>query len=237
MTRPDNPIAVALDTADLHRLEQLAADLGPRVGVLKVGLQAFSAHGPAALRAAAAHGPVFADVKLHDIPNTVTGAAAALAGHGVDYFTVHASGGPAMVAAAVKAAPQVCVLAVTVLTSMDDKTLAAVGQDDVTAQVARLATLAVEAGAGGIVCAPHEATAVRKAVGPAPVIVTPGVRPASVAAGDQARVATPVAARAAGADILVIGRPITGADDPSAALDAIRTELNDASTNNQGPTL
>lgn len=221
MSRWRNPLAVALDTADLDELERLATLLGPHVGVLKVGLQAFAAHGPRAVELAREHAPVFLDVKLHDIPNTVAGAAAAAAGLGVSLLTVHASGGPAMVRAAVEAAPGVTVLAVTVLTSLDGDDLAAVGQAGAADQVPRLALLARGAGAGGIVCAPPDARAVRSAVGPDAVLVTPGVRPAAVHGDDQARTATPAEALAAGADLLVVGRPVTRAGDPLAAVRAI----------------
>lgn len=229
-----NPLAVALDTADLGRLETLSGLLGPDVGVLKVGLQAFVAHGPAAIRAAAGHGTVFADLKLHDIPNTVAGAAAAAATSGASLLTVHASGGPAMLAAAVEAAPELGILGVTVLTSLDAATLAAVGQGPAAEQVPRLAVMTVEAGARGVVCAPGEVTAVRRAVGPEPLVVTPGIRPAGADPGDQARVATPAAARRAGADLLVVGRPVTQADDPLAAARAILAELADLASHTDG---
>jgi orotidine-5'-phosphate decarboxylase len=220
-----NPLIVALDTADLERLKWLAAVVGPRVGLLKVGLEAFVAHGPAAVRAAAAHAPVFLDLKLHDIPNTVAGAATAAARLRVAMLTVHASGGEAMLRAAVEAAPDVRILAVTVLTSLSDADLAAVGEPLPAQQVPRLAALAVAAGAGGLVCAPPDVPALRAAVGQRPVIVTPGVRPAGVTADDQARVATPRAALDAGADYLVVGRPITAAPDPAAAAGALLHEV------------
>lgn len=225
LPRPENPIAVALDTADLDHLGGLAATLGPRAGMLKVGLEAFAAHGPEAVRTAAAHGQVFYDAKLHDIPNQVAGAAAALARLGVGHLTVHAAGGRAMIAAATAAAPQVSVLAVTVLTSLDDASLAEIGQDTAAAQVPRLAAMAVSAGAAGIVCAPSEVGVVRAAIGDDPLVVTPGIRPTGTATDDQARVATPRAAISAGADVLVIGRPITRATDPAAAADAILADL------------
>lgn len=223
-----NPLIVALDTADLDRLSDLAAAVGPSVGHLKVGLQAFGAHGPAAVRAASAHAPVFCDLKLHDIPTTVAGAAAAVAELGVVMLTVHASGGPDMVAAAVAAAPRVRVLAVTVLTSLDDRALERVGQPAADRQVRRLARLAVDAGAGGLVCAPTDVAAVRGTVGPDVALVVPGVRPPGAATDDQARVATPVAALRAGADHLVVGRPVTAADDPAAAARAVAVELRGA---------
>ncbi|MEX2100808.1 MAG: orotidine-5'-phosphate decarboxylase [Acidimicrobiia bacterium] len=221
-----NPLIVALDTPELARIEELAAALGPVAGCLKVGLEAFAAQGPAAVRAATRHGEVFCDLKLHDIPSTVAGAAAAAGAiDGVRFLTVHASGGPVMIEAAAKAAPHVGILAVTVLTSLDDEVLGLVGQAGAAEQVLRLAHLAVEAGAEGIVCAPTDVAAVRAAVGPGPVLVTPGVRPEGAAVHDQARVATPATAIAAGADRIVVGRPITGAADPAAAARAILEEL------------
>lgn len=224
MTAP-NPLIAALDTADLGRLEWLASAFGPHVGHLKVGLEAFVAHGPAAVTAALRHAPVFCDLKLHDIPNTVAGAAAAVARLGVALLTVHTSGGPAMIAAAAKAAPDVVVLGVTVLTSLDDAALAAVGQPPVAEQVPRLAALALDAGARGVVCAPTDVAAVRAAVGPDALLVVPGIRPHGVDQGDQARIATPRAAMKAGADLLVVGRPLTASPDPAAAAQAILAEL------------
>ena len=225
MSGGDNPLIVALDTAHLDRLGDLALRLGPVAGHLKVGLQAFAAHGPAAVHAVAAHGRVFLDLKLHDIPNTVAGAAAAAAATGATLLTVHAGGGRDMIRAAVEAAPAATILAVTVLTSLDDAALAEVGQPPAAEQVPRLAALAAQAGAGGIVCAPTDVAAVRAAVGPDLAIVTPGVRPAGAALDDQARVATPAEAIAAGATHLVVGRPITAAPDPAAAAQSILAEL------------
>jgi orotidine-5'-phosphate decarboxylase len=221
----DSPLIVALDTADPERLAQLAQSVAAHAGLVKVGLQAYTALGPAAVTAAGAHAPVFCDLKLHDIPNTVTGAAAAAADLGIAMLTVHASGGPAMVAAAVKAAPDVAILAVTVLTSIDDDELALLGHPPSAEQVPRLARMAVENGAAGIVCSPHEIEAVREAVGPGPFIVVPGIRPSGAAVDDQARTATPAHAMAAGATHLVIGRPITQAGDPAAACRQILAEL------------
>lgn len=219
------PLAVALDTADLQRLDTLAGQVAPHAALLKVGLEAFTAHGPTALRATAAHGAVFADLKLHDIPATVAGAAHAIAEHGVAAVTVHASGGAEMVRAAVDAAPEVAVLAVTVLTSLTDDDLSAVGWAGSEVQVPRLASLAVEAGAAGIVCGPGEVAAVRAAVGSGPLLVTPGVRPAGAAVDDQRRVATPAEAIAAGADLVVVGRPISRSSDPSATAKELADEL------------
>jgi orotidine-5'-phosphate decarboxylase len=196
--------------------------------MLKVGLELFAAGGPAAVRSAAALGrPVFLDLKLHDIPNTVEGAARSAAASGASLLTVHASGGEAMVRAAVRGAGgRLRVLAVTVLTSLDDAVLAAVGLAGPTEEaVVRLARLAVAAGADGVVCSPREVAAVRAAVGPGPLLVVPGVRPAGSARGDQVRVATPGEAVRAGADLLVLGRPLRDAPDPAAAARAVAASL------------
>jgi orotidine-5'-phosphate decarboxylase len=219
-------IVVALDVPTLEEARDLAAALAGEVGWLKVGLELFGAFGPEAVRAVAGHAPVFLDLKLHDIPNTVERAAARVADLGVGLLTVHASGGPAMIAGAVRGLGDGGEgLAVTVLTSMSDDDLAAVGQPAAGEQVPRLARTAVDAGAPGLVCAPPDLRAVRDAVGAGVRLVTPGVRPAGASADDQARVATPAGAVADGADLLVIGRPITRADDPVAAARAIAAEL------------
>jgi orotidine-5'-phosphate decarboxylase len=219
-------IVVALDVPTLVEADQLASRLAGAVGWFKVGLELFAAHGPAAVEAIRTHGPVFLDLKLHDIPTTVERAASRVADLGVGLLTVHASGGPAMVESAVRglgAGGEV--LAVTVLTSMSDADLGAVGAPPAAQQVPALARLAVGAGAPGLVCAPTDLTAVRAAVGAATRLVTPGVRPAGASADDQARVATPAQAARDGADLLVIGRPITRAEDPAAAAAAIAAEL------------
>lgn len=221
-------ICAALDFPAWAAAEPFARAVAPEVGMLKVGLELFAAEGPAAVRAAAALGrPVFLDLKLHDIPNTVEGAARSAAASGASLLTVHASGGEAMVRAAVRGAGErLRVLAVTVLTSLDDAALAAVGlAGPAGAAAIRLARLAVAAGAGGIVCSPREVAAVRAAVGPGPLLVVPGVRPAGSARGDQVRVATPAEAVRAGADVLVLGRPLRDAPDPAAAARAIAASL------------
>jgi len=176
----------------------------------------------------------FVDLKLHDIPHQVEGAAREIAKLGCAMFTVHAAGGRAMMEAAVRGAragakeagvKKPAVLAVTVLTSMDDEDLLDIGVNaSADVQVARLARLARESGVDGVVCSPQEASAMREALGPDALIVTPGVRPTWAAAGDQARIATPAAALEAGASHLVIGRPITQADDPAQAFDRIVKE-------------
>ena len=226
-----SPIYVALDTPDLCHALELSKAVRPYIGGLKVGLEFISAHGPAGMREIAALGlPVFADVKFHDIPNTVAGAAREIATLGVALFNLHASGGAEMMRAAKEAAasvdPKVKVIAVTVLTSVADQDLRTIGQgDSVALQVERLARLTKDAGLDGVVCSPREIEVVRRACGPGFLIVTPGVRPAGAALADQRRVTTPLEAVRAGADILVIGRPITAAADPVAAARAIAEEV------------
>ena len=223
-------LIVALDDDDLVAAEGLARCLGGAVDAFKVGLTLFAAHGPEALFEIGQHGRVFCDLKLHDIPTQVRGAAKSLASKGVWLTTVHALGGRAMVAAAVEGAAAAgsgtLVAAVTVLTSLDAPELAAMGvRSDPASQVLRLASLAVGAGAQALVCSPQEVAAVRAEVGPGVLLVTPGIRPAGGDPGDQSRVATPGAAVAAGADYLVVGRPITAAVDSRAAAEAIRAEM------------
>ena len=221
-------VAVALDTAERDTFRRWCEFFGPRVGVLKVGLEAFVRWGPPAVEEARrAARQLFLDLKLHDIPNTVAGAVAAARELGVDYLTVHAAGGAAMLAAAAEAAAgRVTVLAVTVLTHLDAAELARLDlPGDAATRAARWARLAREAGCGGAVCSPREVAALR-AREPRPfALVTPGIRPAGAAAGDQRRVATPREALAAGADLLVVGRPLTRAADPAAALAALAAEL------------
>ena len=221
---PRAPIAVALDGPDRRTVLGWAAATAPHVAVMKVGLETYLRDGSAVVeevRAAAPGCGLFLDLKLHDIPNTVAGAARSIARLVPDYLTVHATGGPAMVAAAAEALPDTAVTAVTVLTSLSEDDLEAIGLRGPALDAAvRLAVLAVGAGARAIVCSPQEVAAIRAAV-PAEVhLITPGVRPASgrgSAVADQARVATPEQALAAGADLLVIGRPITAAADPAGA--------------------
>ncbi len=225
---PSDRICAALDFPSWQRAEPFARAIAPAVGMLKVGLELFVAEGPPVVRAAAALGrPVFLDLKLHDIPATVEGAARSAAATGASLLTVHASGGAEMVRAAVRGAgPTTRVLAVTVLTSLDAGALAAIGlAGPPEAAVVRLARLAVGAGAGGLVCSPQEVAAVRAAVGPGPLLVVPGVRPPGAARGDQARVATPEDAVRAGADVIVVGRPLRDAPDPVAAARAIAAAI------------
>jgi len=233
-SRFEQPVFVALDTPDLSRACALAERVRPHVGGLKIGLEFITALGPEGVRAVAALGlPVFADVKFHDIPNTVAGAARALVSLGVGLFNIHVSGGEAMLRATVDVAasanPRPRVLGVTVLTSMNDGDLAAVGQaGPAHAQVLRLARLAKQAGLDGVVCSPQEIAEIREACGPEFLIVTPGVRPAGSDLADQRRVMTPAETVRAGADILVVGRPITAAADPAAAAKAIADEVRNA---------
>lgn len=224
------PLIVALDVADLAVAEQLARRLAGEVGLFKVGLELFSRHGPVAVERIRAYGPVFLDLKLHDIPTVIGRAARQLGPLGVAMLTVHATGGGAMIEAAVEGlaagtppgvAPPL-LLAVTVLTSLADDDLDRLGLLPIREQVPRLARLAIAAGAGGIVCAPRDLGLVRSVVGPRPVLVTPGVRPAGSACDDHLRAATPEQAIAAGADFIVVGRPVTAAADP---VTAVRTIL------------
>jgi orotidine-5'-phosphate decarboxylase len=230
-----NPIFAALDTPDLSRALELAKTIRPHVGGLKVGLEFITALGPSAVSEIVALGlPVFADVKFHDIPNTVAGASREIARLGVTMFNIHASGGEAMMRAAKDAAgsvdPRVKVIGVTVLTSLDDGDLEQVGQQPPARdQVVRLAQLAKASGLDGVVCSPQEIELVRKACGSSFMIVTPGVRPAGADLADQRRVMSPGQALRAGADVLVIGRPITGAADPAAAARAIAEDIAEVS--------
>ncbi|MDQ1686004.1 MAG: orotidine-5-phosphate decarboxylase [Frankiaceae bacterium] len=222
------PIAVPLDTADIAVATRWAAAVAPYVSTVKVGLELFCAEGPAAVEKvrAAADVELFLDLKLHDIPATVAGAARSLAPLRPWLLTVHASGGPAMIAAAADAMPDTLIAAVTILTSLSAEDLDRLGIGGTPDEaVTRLARLAVDAGARALVCSPREVALVRAAVGPGVVLVTPGVRPAGADVNDQVRVATPEQALADGADLLVIGRPITAAPDPADAARAIAASL------------
>ncbi|HEY7763122.1 MAG TPA: orotidine-5'-phosphate decarboxylase [Actinomycetota bacterium] len=212
--RPENPLIVALDVSDLGSAERLAAALAPHVGMLKVGLELTWAEGPEAVRRLAAYGPMFVDAKLHDIPNTVEHAMAKIARLGAAMVTVHALGGVAMMRAAVEGAargsergghPMPLVIAVTVLSSMAGEELAS---------PASLAFEAREAGLDGVVVSGDDVRVVRETCGEAFCLVVPGIRPHGANGDDQVRVLTPSAALDAGADYLVVGRPITGSDDP-----------------------
>lgn len=223
-------LIAALDTADIATARGWAEALAPHCAILKLGLEFFVAHGPQGVRAATNH-PVFLDLKLHDIPNTVAGAVRAALPLKARMLTLHASGGAAMVAAAQEAAEgggsaRPALLAITVLTSLGAEALHSVGvAGGVRQQVLRLARAALDAGADGLVCAAPEVAMLRDAFGARPVLVVPGVRPEGEAPGDQARVATPRAVAAAGADWLVVGRPITRAADPAAMAARIAAEI------------
>lgn len=219
-------LIAAIDTPDLARAEALVQAVAPHCGLVKLGLEFFLRHGPRGFAQAAQGQPVFLDLKLHDIPNTVAGAVRALLPLGARMLTIHASGGAQMIAAAAQAAgtgpTRPKILAVTVLTSLDAQALAAIGvAGDPARQVLRLARLALENGADGLVCSAHEISRLRDAFGEKPVLVVPGIRPKGAELGDQARVMTPEEAVSAGADYIVVGRPITGAADPAAAAAAI----------------
>lgn len=221
------PIFVAIDTPDLTRALDIAEAVRDHAGGVKVGLEFFSAQGPEGVRRILALGlPVFLDLKLHDIPNTVGKAVEALAPLQPAILTVHAAGGRAMLAAAKAAAPAgTKVVAVTVLTSLDESDLNAVGVSGSPAeQVARLAKLARDSGVDGIVCSGAEVAAAR-AAWPGGFFVVPGIRPAGADVGDQKRVVTPTQALADGASVLVVGRPITGAPDPARAAAEIAAAL------------
>jgi len=227
-----NPVFCAIDTPHLSEAEALVESLRGKVGGIKLGLEFFMAHGPAGYRAIAAKGfPIFLDVKLHDIPNTVAGAVSSLLSLKPAFITIHASGGAAMLRAAADAAAKAGtarpkLLAVTALTSLDGADLAAVGQDDDAGrQVMRLATLAKDNGIDGAICSPEEIPALREALGKDFILMVPGIRPSWAAANDQKRVMTPKQARDAGASYLVIGRPITKAANPSEAAQLVATEL------------
>ncbi|MFF0305949.1 orotidine-5'-phosphate decarboxylase [Streptosporangium sp. NPDC004379] len=222
------PIAVALDAPDLETAARWAALVTPHVSTIKVGLELYLRYGPeviASVRGASGI-DIFLDLKLHDIPNTVAGAARAVGRLRPAILTVHAGGGPAMISEAVQALPDTKVAAVTVLTSLSEADLERIGLAGPSGDaVRRLAAMAVGAGAQALVCSPQEVAAVRGEVGPDITLITPGVRPAGSGSQDQARVATPERALADGADLLVIGRPITGSADPGAAAAGIAAAL------------
>lgn len=226
-----NPLCVALDVSDPRECVRLAGSVAPAAGLLKVGLTSFAAGGSSLVAEISALAPVFLDLKLHDIPAQVGGAVQAIAKLGVAYTTVHASGGDAMLRAAADAGNgEVTILAVTVLTSLTDADLAKLGIDaDSEAQVLRLGELALEAGVDGLVCSPREVEALRTRFGPrdrgGPLLVVPGIRPAGPLADDQRRVLTARRAVDLGADVIVVGRPITAAADPAAAARALVGEI------------
>jgi orotidine-5'-phosphate decarboxylase len=226
---PRDRLIVALDVPKADAARALVHRLSGAVGMFKVGSQLFTAAGPDLVHEIVGRGEkVFLDLKFHDIPNTVAGAVGSASRLGVSLLDVHGLGGRAMIEAAVGALPAMGtrLLAITVLTSHDEETLGEIGVNgSMRESVRRLAVLARDAGADGVVASPHEVAIVREACGSGFLIVTPGIRPAGAAAGDQARAATPAAALAAGADYLVVGRPITEAADPRAAALAIVAEM------------
>jgi orotidine-5'-phosphate decarboxylase len=225
---PSDRLIVALDFPDTRAALALVDRLHGATRWLKVGLELYIAEGNSLVAELKRRGySIFLDLKLHDIPNTVASAVRAATRLGVDMLTVHAAGGPEMITAAVGAAEsRVTLLAVTVLTSMDAGQLEATGVAGTpAAQVERLANLALSRGAGGLVCSPNEVASLRKRFGNEPLLVIPGIRPEGADIADQRRVATPAAAIASGASYLVVGRPITRAEDPEAATRAILKEM------------
>ena len=229
---PKNPIFAALDTPDVERAAALAGTLADSVGGLKLGLEFFYANGPEGYRRIAAAGlPIFLDLKLHDIPNTVAGGIRSVLPLKPAIVNVHAAGGLAMMQAARTAANEAgagrpLVVGVTVLTSLDESDLAAAGVTGSPGdQVRRLAANAQQAGLDGVVCSALEIETLRRECGPDFKLVVPGIRPAGSAVGDQKRVMTPAEALSLGADVLVVGRPITKAEDPAAAARHLHAEL------------
>jgi orotidine-5'-phosphate decarboxylase len=223
-------LIVALDTAEMTRAAAWGHALAPHCGLFKLGLEFFLANGPDGVRAITGR-PIFLDLKLHDIPNTVAGAVTAVLPLKPRMLTLHAAGDTAMIEAARRAAETAgadrpMLLAVTVLTSLDAASLAATGvNDEPASQVLRLARLALSAGADGLVCSPLEVAMLRQTLGEHAKLVVPGIRPAGATSGDQARIMTPGEAIAAGADWIVVGRPITQAADPAAAARGIIADM------------
>jgi len=227
-----SPVFCAIDTPDATKALALATKLKGHVGGLKLGLEYIMANGPQGVHPIKELGlPIFIDVKLHDIPNTVAGAVKSLLELEPDFITIHTGGGSAMMKAAAEAASTATgkrpkLLGVTVLTSLDSNDMKQVGQDTNTAaQVERLALLAKESGLDGIVCSSAEVANLRKVLGPDMILMVPGIRPVWAAANDQKRIMTPRDAMDVGATYLVIGRPITGAEDPAAAADRVTQEI------------
>lgn len=229
MTEKTTRLMVALDVPELETALTLVDRLGDQVEWYKVGKQLFTHYGPKVLEELRTRGrKVFLDMKFHDIPNTVAQAIRSAALIGADIINVHASGGPAMLAAAAEAGRETgkTVIAVTVLTSMDAEQLAAIGiQATPAEQVLRLARLTQEAGLPGVVCSALELPMLRREFGTDFLTLVPGIRPAGAAAGDQKRIMTPVQAAAAGASYIIVGRPIVAAPDPAAAAQAVLAEL------------
>lgn len=231
--RRNTGLIVALDHANLDEADSLAQKLAREEVAFKVGLTLFAGYGPEAIRRISRRGPVFCDLKLHDIPQQVETAAGQVARLGIWMLSVHSSGGSTMirrVAECLRDLPDRPFLgAVTVLTSLSPTELSSVGQGDATqAQVTRLARLATAAGADAVICSPLELANLRSELGPEVLLVTPGVRPAGSPRADQFRVMTPAEAASSGADHIVVGRPITAASDPLKATQSILHELRDA---------
>ena len=228
-SRPQDKIIIALDVPDTDGALRLLDSLGDPPALCKIGLELFTAEGPSVIKAVQDRGSrVFLDLKFHDIPNTVAHAVKSASGLGVAMTTLHASGGPVMLEAAAKAAEEseLLLLAVTVLTSMDAVQLSSTGISvEPREQVLRLAGLASDTGICGVVCSPLEVNAIRTSLGNNLRIVTPGVRPTWAATGDQKRVMTPAEAVKEGSDWLVIGRPITAAENPREAYAKVVAEL------------
>jgi len=226
----DNPICVALDLPDAGAIEGMAVKVEDHVGVFKIGLTAFAGAGPGLVSELGARRPVFVDLKLHDIPAQVSGAVAAIAAGGASYTTIHASGGSDMIRAAVEAADGVTILSVTVLTSLDSAQLQRIGfSGNAQSTVLRLAEEALQAGSPGLVCSPLEITSLRTEFGAreagGPLLVVPGIRSQGAARDDQRRTLSAREAVDAGADMIVVGRPITAAEDPAGAARGMQEEL------------
>lgn len=232
MNTPANPVFCALDTTDVSKALAWAKAVKPYVGGLKIGMEFFNANGPQGVAKVVEIGlPIFLDLKLCDIPNTVAAGIRALLPLGIAITNIHAAGGPAMMRAAADEAAKVGtkrpkIIGVTMLTSLDASDIAATGIAGTPSEhVERLAKLAQASGLDGVVCSAHEIELLRRACGPDFMLIVPGIRPAGASLADQKRVMTPREAFALGATIIVIGRPITEAADPAAAARAIRDEL------------
>lgn len=239
MNPPNNPVFCAIDTGDLDAARALVTRILPYVGGIKLGLEFYVAHGKSGVMGIAETGcPIFLDLKFHDIPNTVAGAvrsAIESCGDALSLMTVHCSGGRDMCRAASDSAKETAerlnitaprIVGVTILTSLDITAIQQIGYSlPMEAQVLRIAALGIESGLDGLVCSPHEIAMLRKELGSAPTLVVPGIRPAGSDAGDQKRIMTPADALSKGADILVIGRPITQANAPEKAAEDISNAI------------
>jgi orotidine-5'-phosphate decarboxylase len=223
------PIAVALDAPDLETAKTWAKEVSPYVSTLKIGLETYLRDGKKSIEQIKeiSNCDLFLDLKLHDIPATVAGACRSVADLNPKYLTVHASGGSEMINEAAKTLPNTLIVAVTILTSIDEKNLQEIGFKNSSKESAvNLAKLAVAAGARAIVCSPQEVAEIRKNVDSSIVLITPGIRPQGSSSNDQQRIATPQDALLNGANLLVIGRPITGSDNVGAAAKRISEEVN-----------